>query len=74
VIYQIVVWPIRTATLWAAGQPGPFAFWNAATWLVGLAVAIWFASNHIPEIREFLQQVPHVARHFSYAMREFLTR
>ena len=33
------------------------AFWNAVIWLVGLAFVIWLASDHIPEIRDFLQRL-----------------
>lgn len=74
VLYQIVVSPIRMAGVWAAGQSGAFAFWNAVTWLVALAFVVWMAANNIHEIQEFLRRVPDVARDFSYAMRDFLTR
>ena len=41
-----------------------FAFWNAVVWMVGLAVVVWIASDHVPEIREFLQRLPDVVRQF----------
>jgi phage shock protein PspC (stress-responsive transcriptional regulator) len=77
--YQIVVSPIRAAHHWAARpQAGAaaqwLAFWNAVVWLLGLAVALWIASNHVPEIREFVQRVPPLARDFFLAMREFFER
>lgn len=72
--YQIVVAPIRAAEQWSQAQPGPWAFWNAVIWLIGLAFALWLASNHIPEIRDFLQELPHVFRDFMHAIREALRR
>ena len=77
--YQIVVSPIRAAHHWAARpQAGPtaqwLAFWNAVVWLVGVAFALWVASNHVPEIREFVQRVPPLARDFGLAMRDLFTR
>jgi hypothetical protein len=77
--YQIVVSPIRAAHHWAARpQAGPaaqwLAFWNAVVWLVGLAFALWIASNHVPEIREFVQRLPSLARDFGLAVRDLLTR
>ena len=72
--YQIVVSPIRAAHHWAARpQAGPaaqwLAFWNAVVWLLGVAFALWLASNHVPEIREFVQRVPPLAQEFALAMR-----
>jgi hypothetical protein len=29
-----------------------------------LAVAVWIASNHVPEIREFLQRLPELGQGF----------
>jgi phage shock protein PspC (stress-responsive transcriptional regulator) len=77
--YQIVVSPIRAAHHWAARpQAGPaaqwLAFWNAVVWLLGLAFALWIASNHVPEIREFVQRVPPLARDFIMAMRDLFAR
>jgi phage shock protein PspC (stress-responsive transcriptional regulator) len=79
VAYQVVVSPIRAARHWAtyppgAVEPGALAFWNAVGWLVGLAFAIWLASNHLPEIREFLQRLPDLFRDFAWAMRDLFTR
>jgi phage shock protein PspC (stress-responsive transcriptional regulator) len=77
--YQIVVAPVRTAHRWS-WQPRPdvhagwFAFWNAAIWLVGLAVVVWIASDHMPEIREFLRRMPDIIRDFAQAMRNFFAR
>jgi phage shock protein PspC (stress-responsive transcriptional regulator) len=69
VSYQIVVSPIRTAHQWpshpqAAGPAQWIAFWNAVIWLIGLAVAVWIASNHVPEIRDFLQRLPELGQGF----------
>lgn len=77
--YQIVVSPIRAAHHWAASpQAGPaaqwLAFWNAVVWLLGLAFALWIASNHVPEIREFVQRLPPLARDFGFAMRDLFAR
>jgi phage shock protein PspC (stress-responsive transcriptional regulator) len=77
--YQIVVSPIRAAHHWAARpQAGPaaqwLAFWNAVVWLLGMAFALWVASSHVPEIREFVQRVPPLARDFGVAMRDLFTR
>ena len=77
--YQIVVSPIRAAHHWAARpQAAPaaqwLAFWNAVVWLLGMAFALWIASNHVPEIREFVQRLPPLAREFGYAMRDLFTR
>jgi len=77
--YQIVVSPIRAAHHWAARpQSGPaaqwLAFWNAVVWMLGLAFALWIASNHVPEIREFVQRVPPLARDFGLAMRDLFAK
>jgi phage shock protein PspC (stress-responsive transcriptional regulator) len=77
VAYQIVVSPIRAAHQWPwalhpAGQPGVYAFWNAVVWLLGLAVVLWIASDHWPEIREFLQRLPELSREFAEAARRLI--
>ena len=77
--YQIVVSPIRAAHHWAARpEAGPLAqwlaFWNAVVWLIGMAFALWIASNHVPELREFVQRLPPLARDFALAMRDLFTR
>jgi phage shock protein PspC (stress-responsive transcriptional regulator) len=73
--YQIAVSPFRGLQHWAwrsgAGSAaGWFSFWHAVIWLIGLAVALWVASDHIPEITEFVQRVPHLFRELSYALRD----
>ena len=55
-------------------QPGWFAFWNAVAWLSGMAFVVWVASNHIPEIREFLQRLPELFREFAFAIRDLVDR
>ncbi len=74
IAYQIVVSPFRMARYWASYPGGvdapPVAFWNAVVWLIGLAFAIWLASSHVPEIREFLQRLPDLFREFAWAMRD----
>jgi phage shock protein PspC (stress-responsive transcriptional regulator) len=79
VAYQIVVAPFRAAAMWGSpAAPGPaqplFAFWHAVAWLIGLAFIVWIASNHLPEIREFVQRMPEVLREFAQAMRRLLAR
>ena len=75
--YQIAVSPIRGLQHWSApvhasGQPGWYAFWNAVIWLTGMAFVVWVASNHIPEIREFLQRMPAIVREFAFTIRDLL--
>lgn len=72
--YQIVVSPLRAARLWGSPAGGPLAFWAAVGWLIGLAFAVWLASNHIPEIAEFLRRLPDLFRAFADAMRELEQR
>ena len=73
VVYQILASPLRAAASWSQAQPGWYAFWNSLISLAGLGVVIWYASHHMPEIREFLQEVPHIFRDFMYALRDFFT-
>lgn len=75
--YQIAVSPFRGLQHWAwrsgAGSAaGWFAFWHAVIWLIGLAVALWVASDHIPEIAEFTQRLPHLFREMMYGIRDFV--
>src|SRR5262245_39436821 len=77
--YQIVVSPIRAVQHWSwnlrgPGQPGLYAFWNAAIWLTGMAIVVWIASHHIPEIQEFLHRLPGLARDFAETMRDLFAR
>jgi phage shock protein PspC (stress-responsive transcriptional regulator) len=79
VAYQIAVAPLRAVNQWASfprpgADPAWFAFWNALTWLVGLAFMLWFASNHVPEIREFLTRMPDLIRDFVQAMRDLVAQ
>jgi phage shock protein PspC (stress-responsive transcriptional regulator) len=79
VAYQFIVSPIRAAHRWSwpsysEGQAGWYAFWNAVIWLLGLAFVFWVTSDHLPEIREFLQRMPEVAREFAEDMRDFFSR
>jgi hypothetical protein len=43
-------------------------------WLLGVAFALWMASNHVPEIREFAQRLPALAQEFALAMRRLFAR
>ena len=75
IAYQIAVSPLRVFHHWASfpragAEPAWLAFWNAVTWLVGMAFVVWIASNHVPEIREFLQNVPGIIRDFVHAIRD----
>jgi len=78
--YQIVVSPIRAAQHWswhpraARVQPGWYVFWNAVIWLIGMAFVIWIGSDHLPEIREFLQRLPALVREFADAIRDIFSR
>lgn len=79
VAYQIAVSPLRAFHKWHAMprpgvEPAWFAFWSTVTWLVGAAIVVWIASNHIPEIREFLQRLPELIRDFAYAVRDAFDR
>ena len=79
VAYQIVGSPIRAASRWSwrpytEAQAGWYAFWNAIVWLLGVALIVWVASDHLPEIREFLHRMPEVAREFGEDMRDFFSR
>jgi phage shock protein PspC (stress-responsive transcriptional regulator) len=72
--YQIVVSPIRAVQQWswhprAAAQHPAHMFWNAVVWLIGLTFVVWLASEHIPEIREFVQRLPEIFRQFIDAIR-----
>jgi phage shock protein PspC (stress-responsive transcriptional regulator) len=77
--YQIVVSPIRAVQHWSwqlgtGGQPGPYAFWNAVIWLLGIAFVVWIGSNHLPEIREFIQRLPPLIQQFAEAIRRLFER
>jgi phage shock protein PspC (stress-responsive transcriptional regulator) len=77
--YQIAVSPLRAAQHWKAApgsgiEPGLLAFWNAVVWLIGAAFVVWIASNHVPEIREFLQHLPELIRDFAQAMKDLVNR
>jgi phage shock protein PspC (stress-responsive transcriptional regulator) len=75
IAYQIAVSPFRGVQHWmwrsgAGAGAGWFAFWHAVIWLIGLAIVLWVASDHIPEITEFMQRLPHLFREFMYAVRD----
>lgn len=77
--YQIVVSPIRAVQHWSwnlpgPGQPGLYAFWNAAIWLTGMAMVVWIGSHHVAEIREFIQRVPMIVQQFVAAMRNLFAQ
>ena len=71
VAYQILVSPFRAVEKWAESQPGWHSYWGAAVWLLTLAFLFWFASNHLPEVREFVDRVPEVVRDFLDDVREW---
>lgn len=74
IAYQVVVPPLRAAAAapWAA--QGAQGVWTAAIWLVGLAFAFWLASNHQPELREFISRAPELIRDFVADIREMLRK
>jgi len=77
IAYQIAVSPFRGVQHWvwrsgAGAGAGWFAFWHAVIWLIGLAIGLWVASDHIPEITEFMQRMPHLFREVMYAVRDFV--
>jgi phage shock protein PspC (stress-responsive transcriptional regulator) len=78
VAYQIAVAPLRAVHQWTSFprpgvDPAWFTFWNAVTWLAGLAFVLWIASDHVPEIREFLMRVPDLVHDFVQAIRDLVT-
>jgi phage shock protein PspC (stress-responsive transcriptional regulator) len=77
IAYQIIVSPVRAVQQWswppgAAAQPALFAFWNAVVWLIGLAFVLWIASDHVPEIRDFVVRTPELIRDFAQALRDLV--
>ena len=77
--YQIATTPIRAVQHWTwrpsgGMEPGWYAFWNVVVWLSGLALAVWVASNHLPEIQEFIGRLPQLFREAFYAFRDLLKR
>ena len=79
VAYQIAVSPLRVFEKWHAiprpgVEPAWLAFSTTVTWLIGAAVVVWIASNHLPEIREFLERLPELIRDFAYAVRDAFAR
>ena len=77
IAYQIAVSPFRGVQHWvwrsgAGAGAGWFAFWHAVIWLIGLAIGLWVASDHIPEITEFMQRMPHLFREVMYGVRDFV--
>jgi phage shock protein PspC (stress-responsive transcriptional regulator) len=79
VAYQVVVSPIRMLEQWtkyagAGMEPATVAFWNAVAGLTALALAVWIASQHVPELREFVQKVPDVVHAFGKAVGAFFAR
>ena len=73
VVYQIFVSPIRAAARWSRGpDPGGYAFWNTVIALTGIAIVFFVASNHMPEVREFLQKLPDLFRDFMHAVRDLV--
>ena len=60
--------------VWRSGArcgAGWFAFWHAVIWMIGLAIAFWVASDHIPEITEFMQRLPHLFREVDVRVARF---
>jgi hypothetical protein len=43
-------------------------------WLLGIAFVVWIGSNHLPEIREFLQRLPPLIQQFAEAVRRLFAR
>lgn len=62
VLYHVAVSPLR-AVHRAAPYMHPAAsgwFWGGFLWLAFLASVGWFASQHVPEIQQFLDRLPAV--------------
>lgn len=77
--YQIVVSPIRALQHWSwgprpDGRAGWYPFWNVVIWLIGMALVVWLAADHIPEIREFLHRLPAIIRDFAETIRDQFER
>lgn len=72
IAYQILVSPFRAVEKWAESQPGWHSFWGAIVWLLALGFLVWFASNNLPELREFLHRAPDLARDFFEDVRDWI--
>lgn len=72
VAYQVFAAPFRAARAAPWAQGGWPGLASAAIWLVGLAFALWIASNHMPEVREFVSRVPELMRDFFEDVRDWI--
>lgn len=64
VIYVLIVAPfraLRRASYYTLGYRNYlwFAAWGGLLWLGFVALAIWYASTHIPGVHEFMNGLPH---------------
>lgn len=61
VLFGIVTSPLSAARVIshrAYGHYPTFAVWNGVVWLTVLVLLAWFGSQHTPEIRDFIQNLP----------------
>jgi len=73
ILYGVVTSPLsaaRHATTTAYGYYPIFAVWSGVVWLGIVAWLVWFGSQHQPEIREFIQNLPTYWHNFADAIRE----
>ena len=67
VVYQAVAWPLhamRRSSYYAlgGGYHGTVAAFDGILGLTFAAFGIWLAFHYVPEVREFLQQLPDMIR------------
>src|SRR6266545_3714022 len=70
----ILGWPLPAGVPVWAGALMLFVGYQIVVSLMGTAFIIWIASNHIPEIREFILQLPPLLREFVDAIRHLFSR
>jgi phage shock protein PspC (stress-responsive transcriptional regulator) len=61
IVFGVVTSPLSAARVIsqrAYGHYPTFAVWNGVVWLTVLVLLAWFGSQHTPEIRDFIQNLP----------------
>jgi phage shock protein PspC (stress-responsive transcriptional regulator) len=61
-LFQLLVAPFRIARQAAYYHPydGWYAMWHGFVWIGILMVFVWFAYHHIPEVHDFIRDLPFV--------------
>lgn len=73
IVYGVVTSPLsaaRHATIAAYRYYPAFAVWSGVVWLGIVTWLVWFGSQHQPEIREFIQNMPAYWQNLSDALRD----